>query len=258
MLMLMSVFLFVSSSFSQSKAIDPEIQRYFETQYGYLGKTDFRNSPFSSVSSDLKTEISSKNSLITYTVLPQPDYTSIPLHYDIKKQNTSGSISSYVLELKDSKNTVKSYMPVDITLSRKNYSEVISNLSKYGFIFAGEENFIDKSNSTVVLFGWVEEKNFNDVSKIKNIEKISISKRDIKAPLSPVTLIIRVPNNRDMVVFSDKFVSKLSEYGFVKNSLEIISNDKKYRFTVLKINGMIPLDKTTLLLKYPFVIEAKS
>jgi len=259
MFVLYGVLFFVNSLlFSQAKAVDPEIQRYFETQYGYMKQNDFRNSPVSTVSTDIKTELSSKNSLITYTVLPQADYTSLPLHYDIKKQNTSGSISSYVLKPSESQNKVKSYILLDITISKKVYSSVISSLSKYGFIYAGEENFIDKSKDTLTIFGWVDEKYFNEVSKIKNIDKISLSKREITAPLSPVTLFVRVPNNRDIVVFSDKFVSKLSEYGFVKNDLEIISNDKKYRFTVLKINGLIPIDKTSLLLKYPFVIEANS
>ena len=259
MSVLFIVFLFVFNSFLEGQSpIDPEIQMYFETQYGYMKSEDFRNSPVSTIKSDLKTQIYSNKSIITYTVMPQPDYTSIPLHYDIKQQNTSGSISSYVLEPKDSGIKIKSYVLIDVAILKKNYSSVIQSLSNYGFIYAGEENFMDASNDAVTLFGWIDERNFSSVSKIKNIEKISISGRDLRAPLCPVTLIVKVPNNRDLIVFSDSFVSKLSEYGFVKNDMEIISSDKKYRFSIIKINGMIPLDKTRTLLKYPFVIEAKS
>ncbi len=254
---LVSVILF---PFILSAQIDPELQRYFEKNYGYM-KEDMRNSPVSYVS-NLKESllVENKNSLITYTsiYLKDPDYSSLPLYYDIKKQNTGGAISSYVLELQFKEGKLNPYIGVDIKISKTNYSRVIEELtSKYGFVFAGEENFVNDSSS-MIIFGWVEESKFNDLGKIKGVEKFSISNRNLQAPLTTVTLILKVPNNRDIVEFVEKFSLKLGNYGFLKNSVDIISNDKKYRFAILKLNGKIPIDKISILFKEPFVIEIKS
>jgi|GEM_PF-1782121 len=253
------IFLFNSLAFSQQKFnfIDPELQRYFEKKYGYL-QNDYRDTPVSNVSTDIKSEISKTNSIITYNYLPQPDYTSIPLYYDIKKQNVLGSISYIILDVdKSDKKTIKTYSLIDITIPKAKKEEVLKDLEKFGFIFAGEENFLD-DKSSLVIFGWIEDKNIGLLSKIKNIDKISFSERDLKAPLVKVSLKLKVPNNRDIIVFSENFVKKISEYGFVKKNMNIISNDKKYRFSIITIDGEIPLDKTSLLIKNPFVIEVGS
>jgi len=251
-------FVFLNSFlFSQHHTIDPELQRYFEKKYGYL-KDEFRDTPISTISSDIKSEVIKKNSVITYNYLPQPDYTSIPLHYDIKKQNLSGSISYVILDLnKTDDKMIDTYSIIDITISSLKKSEVLKDLERYGFIFAGEESFLD-DKSSVVVFGWIKDKNISLISKIKHIEKISFSKRDIKAPSVKVILRVKVPNNRDIVVFSNNFIKKISEYGFVKKGMSIISNDKKYRFSIINIEGEIPIDKTSILIKNPFVIEVGS
>jgi hypothetical protein len=251
--------IFNSLSFSQiTQTFDPELQRYFEKKYGYMKNGEYRYTPISTVNSDIKSEMVKKNSIITYTLSPQPNYTNIPLHYDIKKQNTSGSISYIVLEPERvDKVSLKTYSLLDITVPSSKKNDVLKELEKYNFIFAGEENFIEDKSSTII-FGWLEDRNIGVLSKIKNIDRISFSDRNIRAPLINVTLKLKVPNNRDIVVFSDTFIKKISEYGFIKKGMNIISNDKKYRFSIITIEGKIPLDKTSLLIKNPFVIEVSS
>ncbi|MEF3280306.1 MAG: hypothetical protein K6357_05000 [Elusimicrobiota bacterium] len=242
-----------------SQYIDPEIEKYFEKKYGYLSENGFRDSPVSTVSKDFASEVNKNQKIITYSLLPQPDYTETPLHYDLKKQNTTGAISYYILNPTSGQDTnFINYVAIDISLQKRNYASVINTLSKkYGFILAGEETYLNDSES-IVVFGWIDEKAFSNIKNVVGIDKFSFSKREMKAPMTSVSLTIKIPNNRDIVVFSEKFVEKLSEYGFVKKSLEILSSDKKYRFTFIKINGSIPIDKTKILLKYPFVVEAKS
>lgn len=239
-----------------SQYIDPELERYFEKHYGYL-KSELRDSPISTVSTDVIKEFNKKNSIIVYSKLPEPNYTNTPLHYDLKKQNTTGAISYYIAKANNNTTNIKAYTLIDVTLPDNQYSSVISQLNNIGFVIAGEERYLDAKNY-VTLFGWIEDKNFNMALRIKGIDKVSLSKREIKAPLTNITFTVKVPNNRDIVVFSDKLIEKLSEYGFVKNELKIISDDKKYRFIFLEIKGMIPLDKIQTILKSPFIIEAKS
>ncbi|MCX7905805.1 MAG: hypothetical protein N2446_03795, partial [Elusimicrobiales bacterium] len=187
--------------------------------------------------------------------LPQPDYTELPLHYDLKKQNTTGSISYYVSYPQEFKN-IPLYTPIDIVILKDKYSSVIKKLSDAGFIMSGEE--ISKDSPYMVIFGWIDDSKFNKLKDINEIERISISTRNIKAPPKKLLITVKVPNNRNIISFIDKFTSKLAEYGFKKENIEIISNDKKYRFSIIKIKGTIPLDKTKVILKSPFVIDIQS
>lgn len=244
------LFLFVSVSFSQ--VVDPELERYFEKNYGYLKNDPLRDSP----SSLTETSVSNlKSALITYTRVSEPNYTDIPLHYDIKKYNTSGPISYYVSNIK--KSDIKTHTLVDIRIVKEKYSAVIKELSSLGFLMAGEEVYGEGSKK-VVIFGWIDDLNFNRLKNINGVESFSVSSRNITAPLANLLITVKVPNNRDLVRFIDKFISKLGEYGFQKENVEIISNDKKYRFSIIKIKGKLPIDKTRVVIKSPFVIDVSS
>ena len=245
------VFLVVSAVLN-SQAIDPEIQKYFEKKYGYLKEDELRDAP---MSISEKKGGSHKDSLITYTILPQPNYTEIPLHYDLKKQNTTGALSYYVREPKD-KGSIKTYTQIDLTVNKNLYDKAIKELSSSGFILAGEET--SRGSDEVIVFGWVEDTSFEKVIKIKGVEKVSVSTRNIKAPQTKLLITIKVPNNRDIPLFIDKFTQKLSEYGFSRENVEIISEDKRYRFSIIKIKGSIPIDKTKSIIKSPFVVDIQS
>ncbi|MGC8867008.1 MAG: hypothetical protein ACP5PA_02185 [Elusimicrobiales bacterium] len=245
------VFIFsLSGIFSQT--IDPELERYFEKRYGYLKDDPLRDSP----SSITQTSTSFlKDKIFTYTLIPQPDYTEIPLHYDLKKQNTSGPLSYYITL--PSKNTIlKTYTMVDVTVDKDEYLDVIKKLSSIGFLMAGEETSRESKNT--VIFGWVCDSYFNSLFKIKGVERVSISSRKLSAPPISLLITVKVPNNRSLTVFIDRFITKLSEYGFRRENLEILSEDKKYRFSVIRIKGSIPLDKIKLIIRSPFVVEVQS
>jgi hypothetical protein len=243
-----------------SEAIDPDVERYFEGKYGYLNVNNgYRESPVSIVSSDEQYKPDRTNKAMEYSVLSQADFTDIPLHYKIKNIATSGAISYYISKSDKENINFKSYTLIDINISKKNYSKVMTMLSKdYGFIMAGEENYIDKKDSLLTIFGWIEEKYFNKLSYVKDIESYSLSKRDIKAPVMGISMTVKIPNDRKIDVFVLKFIEKLEEYGFQKNNIEMLSDGKKYRFAVIKINGLIPIDKTRELISNPFVIKINS
>ncbi|MCX7641139.1 MAG: hypothetical protein N2Z20_00710 [Elusimicrobiales bacterium] len=250
--MLGEIIFFALTILLNSQVIDPELQRYFEKNYGYLKDDSMRNAPVS-ISEALNPKL--KNSLITYTIVPQPDYTEIPLHYDLKKQNTAGSISYYVSQPKETK-YVPTYTGVDILVLKSKYSSALKLLTSLGFIMAGEE--VNKDEPYVIIFGWIDDSNFNKVMHINGVERISVSTRILKAPPRKLLITVKVPNNRDITLFIDRFVSKLTEYGFEKENIEIVSADKKYRFSIIKIKGTVPLDKTKIILKSPFVIDIES
>ncbi len=243
--------IFLSQIFSQT--IDPEIERYFEKKYGYLKNDPLRDSP-ASISSVAKTS-KLKDAIFIYTAIPQPDYTEIPLHYDLKKQNTSGAISYYV-SLPSKNLSIKTYTMVDISVRKDKYSDVIKALSSINFLMAGEETSQQSINT--IIFGWVSDSDFDSIVKIKGVESVSISSRDLTAPPISLFITVKVPNNRDLTVFINKFIEKLSEYGFKKENVEIVSSDKKYRFSVIKIKGSIPIDKTKIIIKSPFVVDVQS
>lgn len=243
-----------------SQGIDPDVERYFERKYGYLnGSNDYRESPVSIVSSNEQYRPHIPDRAMEYSVLSQADFTDIPLHYKIKNITTSGAISYYISKSEQENINFKSYTLIDITVSRKNYSNLITRLSKdYGFIMAGEEDYIDKKDSLLTIFGWIEEKYFNRLSYVKEIESFSLSRRDIKAPVMEISLTVKIPNDRKLDVFVLKFIEKLEEYGFQKNNIEMLSDGKRYRFAVIKINGFIPIDKPHKLISNPFVIKINS
>lgn len=250
--MVVSLVFVLISFILNSQVIDPELQRYFEKNYGYLKDSQLRDSP---ISISERNDGKLKDSLITYTTIPQPDYSEIPLHYDIKKQNTTGAISYYVTNPEE-KGKVKTYTTVDIIVPKKFYSKIIKELSSFGFIMAGEET--NRESDYVILFGWVDDSNFDKLIKINGVERVSVSNRIIKAPQTKLLITVKVPNNRDIPLFIDKFTQKLSEYGFERENIEIVTKDKKYRFSVIKIKGSIPIDKTKVIIKSPFVIDIQS
>ncbi len=236
-----------------SQTIDPELERYFERKYGYLKNDPVRDSPVSISSATAVSKL--KDKMFIYTTVPQPDYSEIPLHYDLKKQNTSGAISYYV-NLPSKTEGIKTYTMVDISIRKDKYSDVIKALSSINFLMAGEETSQQSINT--VIFGWVSDSDFDSIVKIKGVESVSISSRDLTAPPVNLSITVKVPNNRELAVFIDKFIEKLSEYGFKRENVEILSSDKKYRFSVIKIRGSIPIDKTKIIIKSPFVINVQS
>lgn len=249
---MMSIFLFGVSLIVNSQVVDPEIQRYFEKNYGYLKGSELRDSPISV--SEKKGE-KLKEILITYTRIPQPDYSEIPLHYDLKKQNTTGALSYYVTPPQE-KGKIKTYTAVDVTVAKRLYEKALKELSSNGFILAGEET--SRESEYVVVFGWIEDSYFERLIKINGVERIALSTRNIKAPQTKLLITLKVPNNRNIPLFIDRFTQKLAEYGFSREDIEIVSEDKRYRFSVIKIRGTIPIDKTKLIIKSPFVIEIDS
>lgn len=236
--------------------IDPELERYFESEIGYMSESNFRDAPLSVETRDFRNTIKRKNEGLVFSVLPEPDYTKIPLHYDIKKKYTSGAISFYVMPDNDDVH-IKTYTPVEVNTDKSNYLKVLSELNELGFILGGYEtdpNVQDK----FIIFGWIEDKNFDRLKDIKHVYSYSLSAREIKAPLTDVSIIVKVPNNRDVNIFKTNFIEKLKSYGFEKESEEIIEKGKKYRFTFIKFTGKIPLDKTKILIKNPFVLKVRT
>lgn len=120
----------------------------------------------------------------------------------------------------------------------------------------GEESSIQSNE--LIIFGWIEESNFKKLLKINGVKSVSLSSRNLIAPKTKLIITVKVPNNRDIPTFIDKFSEKLSEYGFVREGVEIIENDKKFRFSIIKIKGTIPLDKTKIIITSPFVINIQS
>lgn len=249
---MINIAVYIFLLYINAQVIDPELQRYFEKNYGYLKDSSLRDAP---ISSHRETNERLKDSLITYTLLPQPNYTEIPLHYDIKKQNTTGSISYYVPNPEDLKR-IKFYSLVDIRIEKKYYNNVIKDLTSYGFLMAGEE--YSPQSEELTIFGWLEDSSFKKVFKIGGVKSISLSSRNLVAPKTKLVITLKVPNNRDLPTFIDKFSEKLSEYGFIREKVEIVENDKKFRFSIIKLEGTLPIDKTRVITTSPFVINVQS
>ncbi len=244
----------------KNEFIDPEVQNFFETMYGYKkpgAVSSFRDVPISLVNKNSSIKnISSMMSKYESRSMPSSDM--MPLHYLVKNAYTSGPISSCVIE-PDSNFPVKvlKFSLVEIRTTNSDYNKVYSNvLLPSDFIFALEETVKSGKQEYKVIVGWLPYENIGSVIGSPLIKSVYLSKRnDLKAPLTDVNLVIKAPSDRDPALFAEAFQKQVSSIGFVPKEVKNLKVAPNARFYLIEISGGIPIDKTDQLLANPFVLK---
>jgi hypothetical protein len=243
--------------------IDPDVENYFETQYGYKQKENgsFKDSPISVINPNTSVTAPKEEnkSVLNYNLSQKVNYDNLPIYYELKQSYSDGPISSYVLSLDNSiENKVLSYRAFEIIVEKNNYEKLKKNLPKYDFVYGGEE-IDNKDKKNIKVFGWAPTDFLNIIARDANVKSISFSsKKDLIAPMKPISLVVKVPSNRNLNLFSKDFVSYINKFGFVYKDTNIFSRNSKNRFSLIEIKGNIPLDKIDLLLSSPFVFKVNS
>lgn len=248
----------------KNEFIDPEIQNYFETLYGYKNPSakkdsSFRDSPISFVNEKASVNESLlKSAYKTYRKQPSDP---LPLYYSVKKAYDSGPLSSCVIEPQENNSSIlPKYSAVEITVSKQDWQKVYSdNLLNAGFVLGGEEDIKSGKTELKTLIGWIPEENLSLLRGNSKIKSVYFSKRrGLKAPMASVNLILKAPADRDPALFSEAFSSYLSKLGFVAGEVKNVKTGPNARFYLIEIGGSIPIDKTDRILADPFVLKLNS
>lgn len=255
----------VSPLFSQlnlkNEFIDPEIQDYFETRYGYK-KPDaskdlsFRDSPVSQIRENTAFKITSiQADYKPYKKdLPNP----LLLYYSVKKAYEPGPISSCVIEpSKENLSFLQKYLAVEIVVSQENWQEVYTKvIQPADFVLGGEENIKQGKTALKTLIGWIPESKIPLLRSNGAIKSIYFSKaRGLKAPQVRVNLILKAPSDRDPAIFTGAFTNYLASMGFNGGEVKNVIVGQNARFYLIEIDGSIPIDKTAQVLADPFILK---
>lgn len=243
--------------------IEPEVQYYFEKTIGYkkYENQSLKDSPISVNLLPLKNELFKGYSVIEKVdkITPKPvlNYDNFPLYYDLKIDNV-GPISSCVLEpSKDFENKVVKYSLIDMVIYERDLSEFYNSfLKKVDFYLAGEQEIKDSGKNVKIVFGWIRNSDIEKLKESKIIKSYRFSyRKDLRAPLKDVVLIVKAPLNRNIDVFINSFIGEIQKNGFEKGSIEKAIFEKNSKFSLIKITGRFPIDKIDSLMGMPFVFK---
>lgn len=245
--------------------IDPEVQNYFETVYGYKNpaekKGSFRDAPVSLVNQG--TSIKNLPAMMgkKYSSSTRNSADLLPLYYSVKNAYSSGPISSCVIEPDGiSFGNLKKFTLAEVRTSAFSSERVYSTiLLPAGFVLGGEETIKYGKQEDKVLIGWLPADKLNAIMGNSMVKSVYLSRRkDLKAPMTEINLIIKAPADRDPALFAEAFEKQVSSIGFVARDVKNIKAGPNARFYLIEIRGGMPIDKTEQLLANPFVLKLGS
>lgn len=245
--------------------IDPEVQNYFETVYGYKNpaekKGSFRDAPISMVNQG--TSIKNLPAVMgkKYSSSAGNSSDSLPLYYSVKNAYSSGPLSSCVIEPDEiSFGNLKKFVLTEVRTSASNSEKVYSRiLLPSGFVLGGEETIKAGKQEDRVFIGWLPSDNLSSIMGNSMVKSVYLSRRkDLKAPMTEINLVIKAPVDRDPALFAEAFEKQVAGLGFVARDIKNIKAGPNARFYLVEIKGGMPIDKTEQLLSNPFVLKLGS
>ncbi len=267
--------------------LDPAVQDYVETSYGYLNPkytpgliNDFRDSPTSLYpAAGTKTPPPAadkpqlKEGRLKESPAPGAGDAAVSSakitqaaarpetgqHYKVTFAGESGPISSCVNPLSSgaiSGFRAGDYAFISVLPKTEGASAVIASLAADGFRLSGEKTYFTAEGKKTFVQGWVTYPKLERIYKNPLVQRVAVEKKSPGAPfLTRIRFTLRAPSGDNSAVFVADFVRNLgASAGF---SAENISRlPKAYggaKFTAFEVTGSLPADMASSVSLSPFV-----
>jgi hypothetical protein len=268
--------------------LDPAVQDYVETAYGYLNPeytpgliNDFRDSPTSLYSAArthpvppaadkpqlrgeqrLKGSLSQAAGQAAVTAGNTAHTAARPAagqHYKVTFAGESGPISSCVNPLDSGAMSgfkLGDYAFISVLPKTEDSSAVITALAADGFRLSGEKTYFTAERKKTFILGWVPHAKLDRIYKNPLVLRVAVEKKHSGAPfLTRVRFTLRAPGGESSAAFVADFIRNLgSSAGFsAENVFRLPKAAGGAKFTAFEITGSLPVDMVRSVSLSPFV-----
>lgn len=268
--------------------LDPAVQDYVETSYGYLNPkytpgliNDFRDSPTSLYPTartktpppaadkpqlkegrrlkESPAPVAGDAAISSAKITQTAARPEIGQHYKVTFAGESGPISACVNPLSSgaiSGFRAGDYAFISVLPKTEGASAVIAALEADGFRLSGEKTYFTAEGKKTFVQGWVTYPKLERIYKNPLVLRVAVEKKSPGAPfLTRIRFTLRAPGGEKSAVFVADFIRNLgTSAGF---SAENISRlPKAYggaKFTAFEITGSLPADMAGSVSLSPFV-----